>query len=193
MTKYKTGHKDETRRRIVKTASRMFREKGVESTTLPDVMSAAGLTVGGFYKHFESKDALFSEALAEALSGTSKLLALIDPETTGDAWQAAASSLYLTEAHRDNRAAGCAMAALSGDLARADQGVRQTFEEGLLNLIRAFETRMEGDVESRRAETWRFLSLMLGGLILSRAVADAETSSEILAACRGAFTGESAP
>ena len=192
MTKYKTGHKDETRRRIVKTASRMFRAKGVESTTLPDVMSAAGLTVGGFYKHFESKDALFSEALAEALSGTSKLLALIDPATTGDAWRAAASSIYLTEAHRDNRAAGCAMAALSGDLARADDDVRQTFEQGLLNLIRGFETRMEGNDATRRAGAWRFLSSILGGLILSRAVGGETISSEILAACRGAFAKESA-
>ncbi len=190
MTKYKPGHKDETRRRILKTASRMFRAKGVESTTLPEVMNATGLTVGGFYKHFESKDALFAEALAEALSGTSRLLDRVDPALKGDAWRAAVASVYLSEAHRDNRAAGCAMAALSGDIARGDEAVRKTFEEGLLDVIGAFETRMDGDGPARRAEVWQLLSLMLGGLILSRAVSDGTVSSEILAACRGEVARE---
>jgi len=68
MTRYDATQKDETRRKILRGASRLFREKGVRDTTVPDVMESAGLTVGGFYKHFESKEDLFRNALLDALT-----------------------------------------------------------------------------------------------------------------------------
>jgi len=185
MAKYKPGHKDETRRTILKAASKLFREHGVENTTIPAVMEAAGLTVGGFYKHFQSKDELFREAMLDALSGTSRIIKLVDPALDGDAWRAAAADLYLTEAHRDNRAFGCAFAALSGDLSRADPEARQTFETALLKLVGEFQQHIESG--GNRDHAWRFLSLLLGGLILSRAVESKDISTEILNACRTAF------
>lgn len=187
MSRYDAGHKEDTRKKILRSASRMFREKGVKETTVPGVMDDAGLTAGGFYKHFESKEELFRDALIEALSGTSRLMQLVPPELKGDDWRRAVAQIYLSEAHRDNVKTGCAIAALSGDVTRSDRETREVFERGLDRMISEFQTRLDVDPETARAEAWHFLSQILGGLILSRAVADPKTSSKILKACRDSF------
>src|SRR5262245_55975207 len=104
----------ETRRRIVRAAARRFREQGIAATGLADLMEAAGLTHGGFYKHFSSKDQLVAEATAEALGTLLEEMAALP--TVG-----AAVAAYLSPRHRDNPASGCPLAALGGELARSDK------------------------------------------------------------------------
>lgn len=185
MTKYEMGQKEATRRKIVATASKLFRERGVRATTVPDVMDACGLTVGGFYKHFESKEDLFKHAMGEALQELKKRFGGMDPKLRGEAWKQAVAGFYLTEIHRDNPGAGCVLAAMCGDLQRADEDTRRWFQEGLEEMIGLFAAHMDGETDAeRRAQAWQFLSGLLGGLILSRSVADGDLSRSILGACR---------
>lgn len=178
--------KEETRQKIVTAASHMFRERGVKATTVPDVMEACGLTVGGFYKHFDSKEDLFRTAMAEALKELRSRLGAMDPKLRGEAWRAAVANFYLTEQHRDHPGAGCAFAALCGDLQRADEETRGWFQEGLDQVIGLFADRMEGKTNNeRRAQAWQFFAGLMGGIIMARSVADADRSREILQACRG--------
>src|SRR5260370_6003258 len=104
----------ETRKRIVRAAARKFREQGIVATGLADLMKAAGLTHGGFYKHFASKDQLVAEATTAALDTVLEGMAA-HPTTS------AAVAAYLSARHRDNPASGCPLAALGGELARSDK------------------------------------------------------------------------
>lgn len=177
--------KEETRQRIVRAASQLFRERGVKATTVPDVMDACGLTVGGFYKHFESKEDLFRTALEEALIDTRRRFDAMDPALRGEPWRRAVANFYLSEQHRDHPGGGCVLAALCGDLQRTDADTRRWFEGGLNRLIGMFAERMEGETESeRRAQAWQFLAGLVGGLLMARSVAGGDTSREILESCR---------
>lgn len=181
--------KEETRHKILASATHMFRERGIKATTVPDVMESCGLTVGGFYKHFESKEELFRAAMSEALVEMRKTFGRMDPSLRGDAWRHAVANYYLTEAHRDNRGTGCAFAALCGDLQRTDDATRAWFQEGLNEVIGLFAERMEGDTaEERRTLAWQFFASLLGGLIMSRSVADPRLSKDILSAVRSGET-----
>lgn len=178
--------KEETRQKIVTAASHMFRERGVKATTVPDVMEACGLTVGGFYKHFDSKEDLFRTAMSEALKELRVRLGGIDPAVRGEAWRRAIAGFYLTEQHRDHPGHGCAFAALCGDLQRADDETRRWFQAGLDQVIGLFAERMEGETRAeRRAQAVQFFAGLMGGIIMARSVADADRSREILEACRG--------
>jgi TetR/AcrR family transcriptional repressor of nem operon len=110
----------------------------------------------------------------------------IDPNLRGEAWRTFIARRYLNETHRDNRGAGCVLAALGGDIQRADTETRRWFQEGLDQMIELFADRMEGATAAeRRTQAWQFLAGLVGGLIMSRSVADSEPSREILDACRG--------
>jgi TetR/AcrR family transcriptional repressor of nem operon len=112
---------------VVETASRLFRERGFDGVGVADLMAAAGFTHGGFYKQFGSKADLMAEATACGIAQTGALAEGVD----------AAEFIrhYLSREHRDGRATGCTMAALSGDAARQPESVRVAFEEGVENLL----------------------------------------------------------
>jgi TetR/AcrR family transcriptional repressor of nem operon len=186
MTRYDAGQKDETRQKILCAAKRLFRERGIRATTVPDIMHECRMTVGGFYKHFDSKDDLFRAAMVEAIDEMRQQFSGIDPKLRGEDWRALIARRYLNEAHRDNRGAGCVLAALGGDIQRADVPTRRWFQQGLDQMIELFAERMESETpEARRAQAWQFLAGLVGGLIMSRSVADATPSLEILESCRG--------
>src|SRR6201987_5268492 len=113
----------ETRKRIVRAAARKFREQGIVATGLADLMKAAGLTHGGFYKHFASKDQLVAEATTAALD-------TVLEEGAGHPGTGAAVSAYPSARHRDNPASGCPLAALGGELARCDKEARAAATAG---------------------------------------------------------------
>src|SRR5580700_5166410 len=119
---YSKSDKAETHTRIVKVAAKRFRERGLEGIGVADVMKEAGVTVGGFYKHFGSRDELVVEALATAFRDLD-----VWEEHTADMTQLLQS--YLTEAHRDAPGTGCAMGALVGDVARGSKSVRALYTE----------------------------------------------------------------
>ncbi len=171
----------ENRQRIVDTAARLFRENGFDGVGVDTIMRAAGLTHGGFYGHFKSKDDLAAEATALAMERSSerqeRFASLEDLVTD-----------YLSERHRANRANGCAIAALGADIAREGDNVRR----GLTGHVRAQIGRIAsllrgGTAASRRRRALATLSGMVGALTLARAVNDPVLSKQILAAARETF------
>jgi TetR/AcrR family transcriptional repressor of nem operon len=171
----------ENRERIVETASRLFREKGVDGVGIDAIMNGAGLTHGGFYGHFGSKDDLLAEAVTRALERTAE-------RQSRYADLADLVEGYLSERHLADRAEGCAIAALGSDIARHADGARR----GMTAHIRAQLERLAGlmpkwPMAKRRQRAIATLAGMVGALTLARAVDDPTLSSEILAAARRAF------
>ncbi|MEW1718196.1 TetR/AcrR family transcriptional regulator [Streptomyces sp. NPDC093109] len=174
---------EENRRRVVETASRLFREQGTH-VSVADLMKAAGLTHGGFYKQFASKEALVDEATAHAFGELGRLHhdGLARHDGRRDEAQRALIDTYLSVQHRDSAADGCPVAALATDMAREpeDREARRTYTEG----ARDFAERLATEDQDGIAR----LCTMLGALVLSRATKGSPLSEEILAAARAALT-----
>jgi TetR/AcrR family transcriptional repressor of nem operon len=161
----------ETRRRIVNAAAHEFRENGIVATGLADVMKAAGLTHGGFYKHFTSKDQLVAEATTTALN------TLLEEMAAHPTVKAGVAS-YLSTEHRDNPGSGCPLAALGGELFRSGNDVRAAATEGFLRLMAILARKSDTPDARRRALVTA--ATMIGALTMSRIVTDPELSTEIL-------------
>jgi TetR/AcrR family transcriptional repressor of nem operon len=171
----------ENRKRIVETASRMFREKGFDGVGVDAVMKGAGLTHGGFYGHFRSKDDLAAEAVTNALErGTERQSRFTDlNDLICD---------YLSERHRTDRANGCAIAALGAEMVRHGEGMRRGVTAHMRAQLDRFSHLLAGGTAaSRRKRAIATLSGIVGALMLARAVEDPALSAEILAAARDAF------
>jgi TetR/AcrR family transcriptional regulator, transcriptional repressor for nem operon len=166
----------ETRKRIVSAAAAEFRRNGVVATGLKELMGAAGLTHGGFYKHFESKDDLVREACQEAVE-TATLETLAAAASKGSGFEAA----YLSTDHRDNPSIGCPLSAIGSELARTDEQTRAAATDGFLKLvdIMAAQFGTARTAEARRRALVA-VSTMIGALTMSRIVTDPELSVEIL-------------
>jgi TetR/AcrR family transcriptional repressor of nem operon len=124
-----------TRQRIIKTAAVAFRKNGISGTGLSDLMAAAGLTHGGFYRHFDSKDQIVAEACVAAAESAIERMAV---PATGHSQQRGLKPIvenYLSAAHRDDPAGGCPLAALGSEIARGDQGTRAAATHSLLELV----------------------------------------------------------
>src|SRR6202047_3999244 len=171
---YSKSDKAEPHTRIVTVAARRFRERGLEGIGVADVMKEAGVTVGGFYKHFGSRDELVVEALATAFKDL-------------DVWEGHTADMaqllqnYLTEAHRDAPGTGCAMGALLGDMTRGSKSARALYTARVKRSV-AFSSallpsRQRGE---KRGRALLILSALLGAINLSRAVSDPNLSREIL-------------
>ena len=168
----------QTRKRIVTArAAGEFRKKGIVATGLADLMTAAGLIHGGFYKHFESKDQLVAEACAEAVG---VLIGKLKAAASGGRGTAAAT--YLSTVHRDNPATGCPLAAIGSELSRSDEQTRAVATDGFRKLVEIvagqFGEIPRPDEAKRRALV--AVSTMIGALTMSRIVTDPELSEEIL-------------
>ncbi|GLY06601.1 TetR family transcriptional regulator [Actinoplanes sp. NBRC 101535] len=154
----------QNRERIVAVAARLFREKGIGGVSVADVMAEAGLTHGGFYKHFASKDALVAEAVTAAF---------------GSRWVPSPGA-YLSAAHRDDPGGGCPTAGFGGDVAKdlGGDATRAAYARGVEDFARGLGGG-EPDLVA--------LSTMVGALLLSRATAGTGLSDRILAAARAAL------
>jgi TetR/AcrR family transcriptional repressor of nem operon len=163
------------KRAILEAAGRLFRERGFESVTVTDVMKSAGLTHGGFYGYFKSKDDLIAQALAEALGST-------EPQR-GDL--AGLAKRYLSPKHRDNFADGCPVAALATETIRQPGGARSEMTAGLKRQIEHLSRLAPGadEAHKRRAAIGNWAA-MVGALILARMSDDSELSDEILSETR---------
>ena len=163
----------QTRKRIVTAASEEFRKNGIVATGLNDLMRAAGLTHGGFYKHFASKDQLVAEACAEALKTILEMLAAAASEK--------GAAAYLSTGHRDNPATGCPLSAIGSELARSDEKTRAAATAGFLKLVEIVAAqfgKLPPAPARRRALV--AVSTMIGALTMSRIVTDPELSAAIL-------------
>ena len=183
--RYPPGHKEETRKKILAAASALFRRQGTEATGLPEVMKAAGMTVGGFYRHFDSKSELFREAVRSSLHRSLAFLRHGPSHHRGRSWMRAAAARYLSREHLENVDHGCPLPSLTPEIGRADPQVRSAYAEALREIIDELETRMPDDGElTPREQAWAFMALNVGALMLARGTGDAEQAEEILRACR---------
>jgi TetR/AcrR family transcriptional regulator, transcriptional repressor for nem operon len=183
-----------THARLVEAAAARFKERGVDGISLSDLMKELKLTHGGFYKHFDSRDELVTEALELALTQTGQ--AMREHLLDGDKPQITALlDFYLTEAHRDGRAGGCAVAALAGDAPRKSAEVQAQFRK---HIERNIETLSEalgpgGSADDSRATAILVLSVLYGALIMARAVGDSPLSREVLRTVRRRASNLSGP
>jgi len=168
------------RERILDNAGRLFRERGFDGIGLNDLMQAAGLTRGGFYGHFESKDDLAAHATRQALASHHEAWRARSDRSLAD-WVEA----YLSDAHRDGRGEGCGLAALAGDVARSGPPVQAAFAQGVRSIVAALQPQMPADdAERQREQALATLSTLVGALVLSRAVGDDALSRELRDAAR---------
>jgi TetR/AcrR family transcriptional regulator, transcriptional repressor for nem operon len=180
---YSKSDKAETHTRIVKVAAKRFRELGLEGIGVADVMKEAGVTVGGFYKHFGSRDELVVEALATAFKDLD-----VWEEHTAD--MAHLLQNYLTEAHRDAPGTGCAMGALVGDMTRGSKSARALYTARVKRSLAFFSALLPSNRRSdKRRRALLILSALLGAINLSRAVSDPNLSREILHGVREELIG----
>jgi TetR/AcrR family transcriptional regulator, transcriptional repressor for nem operon len=160
----------ENHRRILDAASRLFRDKGFEAVSVAEVMKAAGLTHGGFYGHFTSKDDLVAQTLAHALAADSGEVDL--RSYVGD---------YLAPRHRDNAAGGCPTAGLAADVRHQTPAARAAMAEGTRAQIERLSQGLpELDAADRRQAAIGSWAAMVGAVILARAIDDPSLSDEVL-------------
>jgi TetR/AcrR family transcriptional repressor of nem operon len=170
----------ENRRRILDAAAQLFRERGFENVTVAEVMSAAGLTHGGFYGHFDSKEALINAAMAHEQPARRGRPPLEEAARYADS--------YLSQQHRDNIGGSCPFSSLGTEMARGSPEVRHTLTESLRRWIDTFSTASEGVTpQEHRQNAIAAVSTMVGGMVLARLVDDNPLSDEILAATRASL------
>jgi TetR/AcrR family transcriptional repressor of nem operon len=170
----------ENRARIVTTASRLFREKGFDGVGLDAIMKEAGLTHGGFYGHFSSKEDLAAEAVARAMEQSAGLQSRYTNV-------ADFVSDYLSESHFADRANGCVLAALGGDMARRGEGVRSGATSCVRTQLERLASFFRGTAAARRRRAITTLAGVVGAMTLARAVEDPGLSDEILSTARQVF------
>ena len=175
--RFDKGHKQATRERIVAIAAARFRRDGVAATGIAPIMEEAGLTHGGFYAHFESKEALVRESLDAALAQTRAR-----QERAGAAGLSGRIEHYLSPAHRDAPAQGCAVAALVAEIARHPEATRALLTARLEAIFARYESLLPAGLPAaaRRGRAIAIFALLLGTLQLARAVSDPALSSQIL-------------
>lgn len=181
--RYPASRKQQSRERILSAAADLFRRRGLDATGVDAVMAAAGLTAGGFYAHFRSKDALVAAAVAKAGEKAHARWIVPFDALRGRAWSRAFVERYLSEEHRDDRESGCTLPALSGDVARSSVVARRHVEARLIGLFELIAER-SGEAMVPREQVLGAVALCVGGLLLSRVVVERKLSKEILRACR---------
>ena len=191
--RYSREHKQETHERIVKKASVRLREKGAHGIGVADLMKEAGLTHGGFYAHFDSREALVVEAFAYAMDRSTERWRKVAEQTAPDKRLATIVENYLTPVHRDDPGNGCAVPALGAEIARESPKTRKAFAAKLEQMIDMMADQVP-DVppKAARKQAMATLATMIGTLVLSRIAGTGEFSGEILGAGREAVLGRAA-
>jgi len=172
------------RAHVVEVAGTEFRKHGFDGIGVADLMKAAGLTHGGFYNNFPSKDALAAEAVTGVFTETRARLR--EHASAATKPFSAIVQYYLSREHRDSLAGGCAIGALAQDAARGSAPLRAAFEAGITGYVDLM-VELAG---TSRADAIAIYSTMIGALTLSRAVADPILADEILAAATTRLLGE---
>jgi TetR/AcrR family transcriptional regulator, transcriptional repressor for nem operon len=177
---YSKAQKNRTHKRIVAIASKRFRENGLARFGIAELMKEAGLTVGGFYKHFDSREDLVAEAVNSAFGGWKRR---VDDATSGGPSVSYEKLIddYLSEAHRDNPGTGCAFSALAPEIARSDKRTRALTSEQVRNDIQLIAALLPGKHQrTARSRAILTFSALVGAMSLARAVSDKALSREIL-------------
>jgi AcrR family transcriptional regulator len=176
--RYSEDHKAQTHQRIIDEAARLFRRDGVGATGLQPLMKTLGLTHGGFYAHFKSKDQLVETALRQAAQELDQVTAEIQ---SGPTPLPAFIASYLSHAHRANPGTGCPLPTMSAELGQRGQASPIT-DEVVRNRLALIEASLQG--EDAAQQSVLILSALVGALILSRSVNDPELSDRLLHSTR---------
>jgi TetR/AcrR family transcriptional repressor of nem operon len=181
----------QTRERIVAGASALFRARGLANVSVAELMANAGLTHGGFYAHFESRDELVAEAIRFALLQSAERIYLSALKAGDKPGYSKLIQRYLTPEHRDHPEAGCALASFGADVARDGGAATGVFSEGfrqLIDLLARLSPERSG--KARRAHVLSVISALSGALVLARSVDDADVSRDILDSVRTTLLAE---
>jgi TetR/AcrR family transcriptional regulator, transcriptional repressor for nem operon len=170
----------QNRERIVEAAAQLFRERGFDGIGVADLMKEAGLTHGGFYGHFSSKEDLIAEASARALTRSLADWSKVADRASGDPLSAVAG-FYLSSRHRDNPGAGCLLAALGPDVSRQGRAVRHTVTDYVRSACDLLATLVPGKSKAaRRQKAISTYATLVGAMVIARAVDDPALSQEVL-------------
>ena len=173
---------EQSHERIVKGAARLMRERGIESTSVADAMGEAGLKHGGFYRHFDTKEALANAALQSAFEQMISVLEGQFEEHEPATAVAVYRAHYLSHGHVEQPGIGCPMAALAVDVARGPDSLKASFSAGVNRLIKLLARGMRGSKQERQVSAMRELAMLVGAVVIARA-SDLETAHTMLSAC----------
>jgi TetR/AcrR family transcriptional repressor of nem operon len=183
--RYTDTHKEETHKKLLAIAAGALRQKGPEGLVVADLMKSAGLTHGGFYAHFKSKDALLTETLGEIFARVGRrwdrVMDGLPPLEALDAY----IDFYLSPQHRDHPESGCPVVALNSDLPRQSRAFRKAFDAGVAAMrARIAQRAEEAGLSTPDDLAQAILSSMVGAVVLARSVCDAAMSDDILSSTR---------
>jgi TetR/AcrR family transcriptional regulator, transcriptional repressor for nem operon len=192
--RYSREHKLETHARIVKKASVRLREKGAHGIGVADLMKDAGLTHGGFYAHFDSREALVIEAFADAMDRSIERWRKLAEQTAPEKRLAIIVDSYLTPIHRDDPGHGCAIPTLGAEIARESPKTRKAFAAKLEQMIELVAAQVQdAPRKAARKQAMSVIATMMGTLVLARIAGNGDFSDEILSAGRDAVLGRVTP
>jgi TetR/AcrR family transcriptional regulator, transcriptional repressor for nem operon len=185
--RYTSNHKQKTHERIVAEASRLFREEGYKGASVDAVMQAAELTPGGFYAHFEDKDALLAEVLDACILRKNRRLSA-DAEITADSFREWVE-YYLSRDHLDEPGNSCPLTTLTAEVARQPKKVRKAFTQAMRTRLAEIARAAPGETDAERSENAiAALASLMGAVMLARAVSDPELSDQILRVVRNSIS-----
>jgi TetR/AcrR family transcriptional regulator, transcriptional repressor for nem operon len=192
--RYSREHKLETHARIVKKASVRLREKGAHGIGVADLMKDAGLTHGGFYAHFDSREALVIEAFADAMDRGTERWRKLGEQTPPDKRLATIVGSYLSPVHRDDPGHGCAIPTLAAEIARESPRTRKAFAAKLEQMIEMLAAQLpQLPRKAARKQAMAVMATMMGTMVLARVAGNGEFSDEILGAGRDAVLDRAPP
>lgn len=185
--RYSKQHKIETHARIVRKASARLRQKGAHGIGVADLMKDAGLTHGGFYAHFRSREALLIEALAHAMDRSTEHWRYLAEQVSAEGRLAAIVGHYLSSHHRDNPGGGCALATLGAEVARESLKTRRAFAVKLAQMIDQLAGHLpDRPAAAARNQAMAVLATLLGTILMARIAGSDALSEDILKAGRAA-------
>jgi TetR/AcrR family transcriptional regulator, transcriptional repressor for nem operon len=182
--RYPPDQRLKTRERILSAAADLLRRRGIAATGVDHVMAAAGLTAGGFYTHFRSKDALITDAIETAADKARERWYSPFDHLRGEAWAERLIQTYLSPEHRDDLDGGCILPSLACDVTRSTPTSRKHFARRLQGLFVHATARSQGEIAPERPAIIAAIALCVGGIVLSRVVPERRFAHEILEAAR---------
>jgi TetR/AcrR family transcriptional regulator, transcriptional repressor for nem operon len=178
LARYNREHKEATRKRIIETAGRRFKQDGIDGSGIATLMADAGLTNGAFYAHFDSKDDLVATVVGDQVGRQAGDFAELPP---GRAGLEAFVAWYLSRDHREHREAGCPSAALLDEIGRCDKETKRAYTKGAKAILDEICVRLApDDPDSARGTALALYAMMVGTMQLARALSDRKLSDAVL-------------
>ena len=179
---YTSEHKQETRTRIIQSARRLFNRNGFADVSIDDIMGEAGLTHGGFYKHFAAKEDLYHAAVLQFICADqpeSWQARHVDPAAKGAELARMIVNAYLSRDHFDDRDGSCPLIALPSDVSRGADSVKAAFRQVMEMMVGAFAANLEPGDAPERERALALVAMVVGGMVLARSVDDDDLAAEL--------------